>query len=67
MGDTGLEHIQESSEKQAVVAQGGAESGAVFPCCAASLPTALKEIIAKWSRLPAAIQTAIIAIIRASG
>jgi len=67
MGDTGLEHIQESSEKQAVAARCGAESGAVLPLGSARLPLELAEIIAKWSRLPAALQAAILAIVRVSG
>ena len=66
MGDTGLEHIQESSKKQAVVAQGGAESGAVLPLGSGQLSLELTEIIGKWSRLPSAVQTAILAIIEVS-
>jgi hypothetical protein len=65
MGDTGLEHIQESSEKQAVAPQGGAESGAVLPPGWAALPLELTEVITNWSRLPTALKAVILAIIRA--
>jgi hypothetical protein len=66
MGDTGLEHIQESFEKQAVTPRCGAESGAVLPLGPMALTLELAEINAKWSRLPAALQAAILAIVRAS-
>jgi hypothetical protein len=66
MGDTGLEHIQKSPEKQENGFKGGAESGAVLPSGRASLPPALQEIVARWVQLPAAAQAAILAIIRAS-
>jgi hypothetical protein len=59
MGDTGPEHIQKSPEKQKATSAGGAESGAV-------LPSALIEIIEGWSRVPAALQGAILAIVRSS-
>jgi hypothetical protein len=66
MGDTGLEFIQKSPEKQMVAYQGGAESGAVLPSGPASLSPALTEIITEWSRLPAAVQAGILAIVRGS-
>jgi hypothetical protein len=70
MGDTGLEHNAKTPEKPIDASQGGAESGAesgaVLPSGLLSLPAALTEIIAGWSRLPAAVQEAILAIIRAS-
>jgi hypothetical protein len=66
MGDTGLEHIQKSPEKQTLAPLGGAESGAILPSGVASLPPALTEIIAGWSRLPAAVQAGILAIVRGS-
>jgi hypothetical protein len=66
MGDTGPEHIQKSPEKQRLTTASGAESGAFLPSGAASLPPELEEIIAGWSRLPAAVQTAMLAIVRAS-
>jgi hypothetical protein len=66
MGDTGLEHIQESPEKPGIASHGAAESGAVLPCERAELPAELTEIIARWSRLHAAVQAAMLAFIRAS-
>jgi hypothetical protein len=66
VGDTGLEHIQKSPEKQRVTSKGGAESGAILPPGRAQLPTELTEIVDRWSRLTAAIQAGILAIIRAS-
>jgi hypothetical protein len=65
MGDKGLEHIQKSTQKQATLPPGGAESGAVLPPAPAPLPPSLMEIIAGWSRLSGAVQDAILAIIRA--
>jgi len=65
MGDTGLEFIQKSPEKQGVISTGGAESGAFLPSEPAQLPSELTEIIGGWSRLPPAVQAAILAIIRA--
>jgi hypothetical protein len=67
MGDTGLEHNAESSEKHAIAPQVGAESGAVLCSGSASLPSELREIIANWARLSTPIQRAILAIIRVSG
>jgi hypothetical protein len=66
MGDTGLEQIQKSRETPGVASHGAAESGAVLPCGPVQLPVELKEIIAGWCRLPAAVQMAILAIVRAS-
>lgn len=66
MGDTKLEHIQKSPENPVTAFQGAAESGAVLPSDPAQLPAELMEIIAGWSRLPGAVQAAILAIIRAS-
>jgi hypothetical protein len=66
MGDTGLEHIQKSPEKQTIASLAGAESGAVLPSDPASMPPALTEIIDTWSRLPAAVQAGILAIVRGS-
>jgi hypothetical protein len=66
LGDTGLEHNVESTEKQTVPSQGGAESGAVLPPGSAALTSELMEIIAKWWRLPAEMQRAILEIIRIS-
>jgi hypothetical protein len=65
MGDTGPEHIQKSPEKQPVTIATGAESGANLPFVLASLPPAWTEIIVGWSRVPVAVQDAILAIIRA--
>jgi hypothetical protein len=66
MGDTGLEHNAELPEKQTVAHQSGAESGAVLFPRSAPLPWELTEIVAKWSRLPTAVQAAIVTIFRAS-
>ena len=66
MGDKGPEHIQKSSEKQATSSPGGAEAGAVLPSGPGSLPPALTEIVSGWSRLPAALQAAMLAIVRTS-
>jgi hypothetical protein len=66
MGDTGLEHIQESREKPRIASQGAAESGTVSPFKQGQPPSELAEVIAGWSRLPASVQGAILMIIRAS-
>jgi hypothetical protein len=66
MGDTGFEHNAKIPENSIDASQGGAESGAVLPSGLLSLPPALTEIIAGWSQLPAAVQEAVLAIIRAS-
>jgi hypothetical protein len=66
MGDKGFEHNAKTPEKPIDPNQGGAESGAVFPSGPASLPPALMEIIAGWSRLPPQVQAAILAIVRNS-
>jgi len=66
MGDTGFEHNAKTPENPIDTSQGGAESGAVLPSDLLSLPPALTEIIAGWSRLPGAVQKAVLAIIRAS-
>jgi hypothetical protein len=65
MGDTGLEHNAESSEKHTVTPQGGAESGAVVSSVPVPLQLVLAEITARWPRLHAAVQAAILEIIRA--
>ncbi|MGD0462085.1 MAG: hypothetical protein ABSB74_06325 [Tepidisphaeraceae bacterium] len=66
MGDTGFEHNSKTPEKPIDASQGGAESGAVLPSGQRSLAPALMEIIAGWSQLPAAVQAAILAIVRNS-
>jgi hypothetical protein len=66
MGDTGLEHIRKSPEKQRVTSASDANSGAALPSGSVAPPTDLKEVVDSWSRLPAAVQTVILAIIRAS-
>jgi hypothetical protein len=66
MGGTGLEHIQKSPGKQTIPTPDGAESGAVLPSELIQVPPALTEIIAKWPRLSASVQAAILAIIQAS-
>jgi hypothetical protein len=64
--DTGFEHNAKPPEIPIDANQGGAESGAVLPSAATPLPSALMEIITGWSRLPATVQEAILAIIRAT-
>jgi len=66
MGDTGLEHNGKTPEKPSGPHHGGAESGAVLHSGSASLPPALAEIIAGWSRLPTGVQAGILAIVRNS-
>jgi hypothetical protein len=66
MGDTGLEHIQKSPEKQDIGFEGGAESGAVLRSGPAPLPPGLTEIIALWPQLPPVMQAAILMMVRAS-
>jgi hypothetical protein len=66
LGDTGFEHIAKTPEKPPGANQDGAESGAVLPSDLLSLPPALTEIIAGWSRLPAALKEAVLAIVRTS-
>jgi hypothetical protein len=66
MGDTGLEHIQTSPEKQGIVSKVGAESGAVSASEPRQLPSELSEIIGGWSRLALTVQIVNLAIIRTS-
>jgi hypothetical protein len=64
MGDKELEHKPITPEKPLDADRGGAESGAVLHSGPISLSPALKEIITEWSRLPAAVQAGILAIVR---
>jgi hypothetical protein len=65
MGDTGLEPIQESSEKLRVgLPMNGAESGAVLPSELAQPRSELPEIIASWPRLSPTVQSAILTPLR---
>jgi len=66
MSDKGFEHDAKTAEKRLFTGQDGAESGAVLHSGSASLPPALTEIMTGWSRLPAAVQAGILAIVRSS-
>jgi hypothetical protein len=66
MGDKGFEDNAKTPGKPLRTGQGGAESGAVLHSGSASMHPALTEIIARWSRVPAAVQAGILAIIRNS-
>ena len=69
MGDTGFEHVQESSGNSDVFKTSGAESGA--DAAGWHIPVAqddpdLKKLIAAWGSLPAPMRAAICSIVQAS-